>query len=77
MGEVEGQRQVNLPHMFRPQGRGWRRGLEGTVMETTPPPLPFNHRIRINTEEKAKIISAVWEAEFIQFLAALAIMQCA
>ena len=31
------------------------------------------HRRRIKTEEKAKIVAAVWGAEFIQFLAALAI----
>ena len=27
------------------------------------------HRNRINTEEKAKVVTAVWETEFIQFLA--------
>ena len=32
------------------------------------------HRGRINTEEKAKIVAAVWGTEFIQFLAALAIL---
>ena len=29
---------------------------------------------RINTEEKAKVVAAGWGAEFIQFLAALAIL---
>ena len=29
------------------------------------------HRRRIKTEEKAKVVAAVWVAEFIQFLAAL------
>ena len=32
------------------------------------------HRRRIKTEEKAKIIAAVWGTEWIQFLAALAIL---
>ena len=33
----------------------------------------INHRRRINTEEKAKVIAAVWEAAF-KFLVALAIL---
>ena len=33
------------------------------------------HRLRINTEEKAKVVAAVWGTEFIKFLAALAILQ--
>ena len=32
------------------------------------------HRIRIKTEEKAKVIAAVWLAEFIQFLATLGVL---
>ena len=32
------------------------------------------HRRRIKAEEKAKVVAAVWGAEFIQFLAALAIL---
>ena len=32
------------------------------------------HRRRINTEGKAKGVAAVWGAEFIQFLASLAIL---
>ena len=32
------------------------------------------HRRRIYTEAKAKIVASVWGAEFIQFLAALAIL---
>ena len=32
------------------------------------------HSRRINTEEKAKVVVAVWRAEFIQILAALAIL---
>ena len=31
------------------------------------------HRIRINTEEKAKVVAAVWGKEFIVFLATQAI----
>ena len=32
------------------------------------------HRKRIKTEEKAKVVAAVWGEECIQFLAALAIL---
>ena len=32
------------------------------------------HRIRIKTEEKAKVVASVWGEEFIQFLAALAVL---
>ena len=32
------------------------------------------HRRRIRTEEKAKVVAAVWGAEFSQFVAALAIL---
>ena len=35
--------------------------------------MPPDHRRRIKTEEKVKDVAAVWGAEFIQFLAALAI----
>ena len=31
------------------------------------------HRRRINTEEKAKVVAALWGAEFVQFLSALAV----
>ena len=31
------------------------------------------HRRRINTEEKAKVVAAVWGTEMIKFLAALQI----
>ena len=34
----------------------------------------LGHRMRINSEENAKVVAAVWEAEFIQFLAALAVL---
>ena len=34
----------------------------------------YNHRRRMYTEEKAKVVAAVWGIEFIQFLAALAIL---
>ena len=33
----------------------------------------WGHRRRINTEEKAKVVAAVWGTEFLQFLAALAV----
>ena len=32
------------------------------------------HRRRITTEEKAKVVASVWGDEFIQFLAALTVM---
>ena len=32
------------------------------------------HRIRINTEEMAKVVAATWKTELIQFLATLAIL---
>ena len=35
---------------------------------------PWRHRRRIKTEEKAKVVDAVWGTELIQFLAALAIL---
>ena len=33
-----------------------------------------NHRKRINTEERAMVVAAVWGTAFIQFLAVLAIL---
>ena len=39
------------------------------------PPTDRNPcRRRINTDEKAKVVAAVWGTEMIQFLAALAIL---
>ena len=34
----------------------------------------LQHRRRLKTEEKAKVLAAVWGEEFIQFLAALAVL---
>ena len=36
--------------------------------------MVFKHRRRIRTEEKAKVVTSVWGAEFIQFLVALAVL---
>ena len=36
--------------------------------------VSLSHRRRINTEEKAKVVASVRGAEFIQFLAALAVL---
>ena len=36
--------------------------------------LSYPHRRRIKTEAKAKVITSIWGTEFIQFLAALAIL---
>ena len=36
--------------------------------------MPHNHRRRIKTEEKAKVVAAVWGTELIQFLGTLAIL---
>ena len=33
-----------------------------------------NHRRRIKTESKAKVVASIWGTEFIQFLTALAIV---
>ena len=35
---------------------------------------PVGHRRRIYTEEKAKVVAAVWGTECIQFLATLAVL---
>ena len=32
------------------------------------------HRLRINTEEKAKVVAAVWGTEFLQFLSVMAVL---
>ena len=34
----------------------------------------FQNRRRLNTEEKAQVIAAVWGTEFTQFIVALAIL---
>ena len=34
----------------------------------------MQHRIRIKTEEKANVVASVWGIEFIQILAALAVL---
>ena len=46
------------------------------VANHQPPGLmqPLCHRRRIKTEEKVKVVAYVWGAEFIQFLAALAVL---
>ena len=54
---------VILPHRYRPQR----------------PDIPYpqrlpSHRRRIKSEEKAKVVRSVWGTEFIQFLAALAVL---
>ena len=36
--------------------------------------LPSSQRRRIYTEAKAKVVASVWGKEFVQFLAALAIL---
>ena len=36
--------------------------------------MPHNHRRRIKTEEKAKVVAAVWGTELIQLLGTLAIL---
>ena len=49
-------------------------GLEVAHLITTLTVDISDHRRRINTGEKAKVVAAVWGTEFIQFLAALAIL---
>ena len=36
--------------------------------------IPYIHKRRIKTEEKAKVVASVWGEEFIQFLASLAVL---
>ena len=36
--------------------------------------IEVKHRRRIKTEEKAKVVASVWGEEFIQFLAAIAVL---
>ena len=36
--------------------------------------VSYSHRRRIKTEEKTEVVAAAWRAEFIKFLAALAIL---
>ena len=56
----------------------WTRGKKAKtriLLSTTSLSLVAKtHRIRINTEENAKVVTAAWGTEFIQFLAALAIL---
>ena len=62
-------------------------GLDGNQFAPLPPPpraeegytrvtsvIQCKHRRRIKTEEKVKVVAAVWGTEFIQFLAAIAIL---
>ena len=44
------------------------------VLFSVPHIHPINQRIRLTTEEKAKVVAAVWGTDFIQFLAAQAIL---
>ena len=36
--------------------------------------LKKHHRRRTNTEEKAKVVAAVWGTEFLQFLSVMAVL---
>ena len=56
------------PGRLRLRGQAHHACNEFTALKT--------HRRKINTEEKAKVVAAVWETELIQFfVAALAILQ--
>ena len=48
----------------------WREFIFGQSQKNS---ATFNHRRKVNTEEKAKEVAAVWGAEFFQFLAVLAV----
>ena len=50
----------------------------GTLCARTQPStrsayIQYTHRRRIKTEEKAKVVAAIWGTEFIQLLAALGV----
>ena len=60
---------------------GQHLASDGGVPLPTQEPRPAGHgttrgsyKKRINTEEKAKVVAAVWGTERIQFLAALAVL---
>ena len=36
--------------------------------------ISFSHRRGMELEDKAKVVTSVWGAEFVQFLAALAVL---
>ena len=36
--------------------------------------LTFNHRRRMELEDKTKVVASVWGAKFVQFLSALAVL---
>ena len=48
--------------------------LTGQICAIPNSVLVKGQKRRTNTEEKAKVVTAVWGREFIQFLAALAIL---
>ena len=60
------------PHLHHPRGRQEvLSAVQDSGRQRRPPP---SHRRRIRTEEKAKVVASVWEEEFIQFLATLAVL---
>ena len=48
--------------------------LKYTLTEELGVPLGKIHRRRLSTEEKAKVVAAVWRTELIQFLDTLAVL---
>ena len=47
---------------------------EGIVQSAKFSPIDDEHKRRIKTEEKAKVVASAWEEECIQFLASLAVL---
>ena len=70
---------ANHSTLMQVPGVGKQNGLM-LVLNPTPPPHHKEpgdmdtHRRRINTEEKAKVVAAVWGTEIIKSFAALAIL---
>ena len=60
--------------VFFPNETGRRTRIVARLFRTLRLWLPSDHRRRIKTEERAKVVVAVWGAEFIEFFAALAIL---
>ena len=60
--------------VFFPNETGRRTRIVARLFRTLRLWLPSDHRRRTKTEERAKVVVAVWGAEFIEFFAALAIL---
>ena len=55
------------------QYKGWLLKNGGREVKSCDP-IPYSHRRRIKTQEKAKVVTSVWGTEFIIFFATLDIL---